>query len=184
LTGKTSLYGGIAMAIAGIQIFQNTYAPFNTSKRVAATPQESAATQTDTVRISQEAKSLQAGSEEKASEQDLPVEAYSLPKWYGELSSDLLMVDTEIGISYAESNSARYDALSGAEKKDLSEYQDKLHTYFQEELRNHGIESSADYYNQIVRDPEKSEEVHQAVKQKLLADTRAMQLMQYFDIAL
>lgn len=185
------------MGITGIEIAQNTYAASifaNTPERVAETPLKPAAPHIDTVRISQEAKNLSmnppdptinahAEIAQESSDQDLPLEAYALPKWYAELHSDLTLLDDEIGIPYAQSRAARYDALSSKEKDDLAEYHGKLHTYFQEGLREHGIESSMDYYAQIVQDPAKSEEVHQAVKQKLQSDARAMQLMEHFGIS-
>ena len=141
------------------------------------------ASQSDVVEISQKAKEL-ARRANGSSETDLPLEAYSLPKWYADLSSDLLLVDTELGVSYPESNRARYDALSRREKRDLAEYQGKLDAYFQESLKEFGIETTLDYYHQIVLDPAKSEEVHQAVKQKLSGDEQAMRLMERFGIAL
>ena len=185
------------MGISGIQAGQHIYealTPTSTSERASETSQKTIATHTDTVQISQEAKNLsvnssaatnnsQAGLAGESSEQKLPVEAYALPDWYSDLLSDLTLLDDEIGISYAQSRAAQYDALSSAEKNDLAEYYDTLHTYFQEELSARGIGSGIDYYNQIILDQETSEEVHQAVKQKLLSDARAMQVMEYFGIS-
>ena len=185
------------MSITGIQAVRNVYeslASANAARCMAETPQNSTSQQTDTAQISQEAKDLaknnsdaaingQAQLAEESSEEDLPLEAYSLPKWYAELSSDLLLLDSEVGIPYSQSRRAKYDALSSREKKDLAEYQDKLHSCFQEELHARGIDDSRDYYEQVVLDPANSEEIHQAVKEKLLDDARAVQLMEYFGIA-
>lgn len=174
------------MSISGIQFIQSIYEQSASSAafaKMAETRQEPASPQSDTVRISQEARNRATNTAgAMASGQDLPLEAYSLPKWYADLSSDLTMVDTEIGIPYSQSRAARYDALSAREKKGLAEYQGTLHRYFREELDARGIESAEDYYNQIVLDPETSEEVHQAVLQKLESDARAVQLMEYFGI--
>jgi hypothetical protein len=175
------------VSISGIQFIQSIYEQSTSSSafaKRAEKPQEPASPQSDTVRISQEAMDRATNTADAtAIGQELPLEAYSLPKWYAGLSSDLTLVDTQIGIPYSESRTARYDALSAREKKDLAEYQGTLHRYFREELDARGIQSAGDYYNQIVLDPETSEEVHQAVLQKLESDARAVQLMEYFGIS-
>lgn len=168
-----------------VQAAQNVYASLAATRAATYTATEdrnSASQPRDTVEISQEAKDLAAGSS-GAGGQDLPLEAYSIPEWYAELMTDYTRVDTEIGVPYLESRAAKYDALSGGEKADLSEYLGKLHEYFQEELRARGIETTEDYYERIVRDQQNSEEVHQAVRQKLMGDERAMHMAEYFGVS-
>ena len=181
------------MAIIKAAAMQNGHvtmpAAFSSNGR-AETPAAAPTSRPDSVEISQDAKELaqksaaaQSGVSEDAA-RDLPLEAYSLPQWYADLSSDLVMVDTELGVPYPESRMARYDALSRQEKEALAEYQGKLHNYFLEGLQEFGIESRADYYRQIVQDPVKNEELHQAVRQKLSGDGQALRLMEYFGIPL
>jgi hypothetical protein len=153
-------------------------------------------TKSDTVKISAQAKELAQNDQEiqnhsghsdfagTISDQNLPLEAFSIPGWYGDLSSDYIMLDTQLGIKYSESNRARYDSLSSSDKSDLSEYQTTLHKYFQEGLQQQGIESPADYYKNIVQNQKASEELHQIIQQSLASDSRAMELMKQFDIPL
>ena len=87
-------------------------------------------------------------------------------------------------MKYFESSSGRYAALSSEEKSDLAEYQSTLHKYFQDGLRQQGIESPADYYKNIVQNQDANDELQQMVRQSLAADPRAMELMTQFGIAL
>ncbi|KIX14473.1 hypothetical protein [Dethiosulfatarculus sandiegensis] len=150
----------------------------------------------DTVQISDEARALIQKSHEEAmtrAESDpqeeeetiLPVEAYSLPGWYADLCSELNMVDTQIGGYYSETRQAAYDALSNQGKKDLAEYNSTLHKYFSQELKNHGIKDASDYYREIVQNQNGvSDQMEQAVKQRLADNPRAMKLMAYFGLSL
>ena len=149
----------------------------------------------DTVEISDKARALLQKSHEEAmaqvdpdpqeEEAQLPLEAYSLPDWYVGLSSELNLVDSQIGVFYYESRRAAYDALSNKEKDDLAEYNSTLHKYFSQELKNHGIEDASDYYREIVQNQNGvSDQVEQAVKQRLADDPRAMELMDYFGLSL
>ncbi len=191
------------MAISSIQSSHQAYSPLPV--QAASGGGVKTASQSgmsgDTVQVSDEARALarQAGAESQtvtgvtpdqtASSQtedyELPLEAYALPDWFMGLTSELNMVDTQIGIKYYESRRARYDALSTKEKDDLAEYNSILHGCFRDELKNHGIENSVDYYREIVQNLNgASDQVEQAVKQRLGADPRAMQLMEYFGLSL
>lgn len=185
------------MSVSGIQSWFNVAYQTVYQQKSSRNYQESyfnSTRKSDTVHISEEAKALsqnsqaeknvQASSANGRTDEDLPLEAYSLPKWYADWVSDYMYVDDEIGISYSDSRLARYDALSPKEKKDLAEYHDTLHKYFQEELANNGVKTSADYYESIILDQKNSEDVHQAMKQRLSEDPRMMELMQYFGISL
>jgi len=179
----------------GIHSSQGRYNSYFTQKNSSlsiASP-NAGATKSDTVQISAQAKELagniqsnhsQVGTSRAVSDQNLPLEAFSLPGWYTDLNSDYVMVDSELGTKYSESNRARYDTLSSKDKNDLSEYQNTLQKHFQEGLQQLGIESPADYYKNIVLNQQGSEELHQVVHQSLAADSRAMELMKQFGITL
>jgi hypothetical protein len=189
---------GTIMYIADVQSAQAAYQTFsiihNRQGEAAAliTPP---APQQDSADISQEAKDLfdsltnkqnneaaKAGPETTG--QELPLKAYSLPGWYADLLPEYCMVDTKLGEPYTESNQARYDSLSTGEKRDLAEYNETLHSYFRQELESRGIDSPADYYENMVQNQEMNQEVEQAVKQSLASDPRAMELMSYFNLSL
>ena len=169
------------MSILGVHSNQgicNPYFAQDESRHCASSPVDRTA-KFDTVRISAQAKELA-----QNGDQNLPLEAFSLPGWYVDMSSDLVELDSQVGIKYSESNRARYDALSSSDKRDLAEYQDTLHKYFQEGLWQQGIESPSDYYKNIVQNQEASEELHQVVRQSIASDSRAMELMDLFNITL
>ena len=178
------------MSSLGIYSSQGIYNPYfaQESSRRSTTSQVENTAKSDTVQISAQAKELaqnaQADTGGTIAEQNLPLEAFSLPGWYGELSSDFVKVDAQLGMKYSESSSGRYAALSSEEKSDLAEYQSTLHKYFQDGLRQQGIESPADYYKNIVQNQDANDELQQMVRQSLAADPRAMELMTQFGIAL
>lgn len=190
------------MAISGIQSGRNAYetilSAYYQQKQAGAQATgesgESGKQDTDTVTLSQKAKELAQsllaaanGSQQSGTaslDGELPLGAYALPNWFMKLNSDLLQVDDQVGIPYSESRSARYDALSSQEKDDLAEYQGTLQSYFQDSLRSQGIVTSQDYYSRIVQNLAQSEEVHQAVREKLMGNPRALQLMGHLGITL
>ena len=185
------------MALSNIQQGRGVYSPSfaHPLPRRSAQLSFAPARQSDTVHFSEKAMELAQKNQEAMdpgkpnadmgiSEKDLPIEAFSLPDWYADLMSDYSRVDDQLGIPYADSRRARYDSLSSTGKKNLSEYNNTLTKYFQEALENAGIRGPVDYYTSIVQNKERSEEVHQAVKQRLGNDSRAMELMRYFGISL
>ncbi len=117
-----------------------------------------------------------------SSEEDLLIEGYAIPGWLSHLFTDYARVDDEIGIRYPQSRAAQYDSLSGKAKANLGEYQGELLKCFQEELKEQGIRSSVDLYQSIILDKEKSEEVHQAVRQRLADDSITSKFMKDFGI--
>ena len=185
------------MAVSGIESSQSIYYQLLDKTGVGAGQNGSAkgVMTLDTVEISDEARALiqkdnvearaKAESTARNQESELPLEAYALPGWYSDLCSELNYVDTRIGLKYSDSRLARYDALSSREKDDLAEYNSTLHRYFTEELKSHGVESPADYYEQIVQNRNGvSDQVEQSVKERLAADPRALELMEYFGLSL
>ncbi|MBI9087856.1 MAG: hypothetical protein JEZ12_01410 [Desulfobacterium sp.] len=186
------------MALSGIPSAQGVYSPHlgqKNTRRPAQTPVIPTTRESDTVSFSGKAKemaqkdqtTMATGEPDTSmglSANDLPLEAFSLPQWYADLFTDYTNLDLKVGQPYAGSNQARYDSLPSKEKNMISEYGDTLTKYFQEELKDAGIRGPVDYYTSIVQNKEKSEEVHQAMKQRLADDPRAMELMQHFGISL
>ena len=146
--------------------------------------------QSDTVQISEKAKAFvqKAQDDTTISEKDkiLPLEAYALPGWMGDFIPQHAIMDTELGQPYLESNSYLTDSLSSVEKDALSEYMQKLFTFYTDASERKGIEGSEDYYNSIVlnQKPGLSEELHQAVYQRLIEDPRMMKLAQRFGVTI
>ncbi|WP_028579884.1 hypothetical protein [Desulfogranum japonicum] len=184
------------MEVSLVQTAKNAYSNLSTKSNSKAFT-ESLANENrkkDSVKISEEAKLLsknnrdnknignQALIDSKA-EQDLPLEAFALPGWYADLSPDYNLVDTEIGISYEDSNLARFEALSNKEKNDLYEYNSTLNGYFQKALQSRNINTSQEYYQSIVKNNEINESVHQEVRQQLINNPRMIELMKQFGIS-
>ncbi len=182
------------MGISAVQSGQGVYSPDfaqKSSKHSSELP-FSRTTETDTVNISEKAKALsqKAQAAKIAAEQpdpateisydDLPLEAFSLPGWFAEWSPDEAVLSFEVGLSLSAPHYARNDSLNSERQDELGEYLDILYECFQEELDNHGIKNSVDYYKSVFLDKEKSEEVHQSMKKRLADDLRAMELMQSF----
>ncbi len=186
------------MSVSTVQPGQGAYSPYSTQQTSNRSIESSfnSTAKADTVHISEKAKEQQTeksatGQLDTATEisyNDLPIEAFSLPEWFAKWIPDECKL--ELGelapISPYDppftSSFTPYKPLNSS--KELTEYVDVLCNYFQETLRDNGIESNLDYYKSIVIDKEKSEEVHQSMKKRLADDTRVMELMQTFDITL
>ena len=97
-----------------------------------------------------------------------------------------VIADTKLGQPYLESNSYLRDSLCSAEKEDLSEYMQNLRTIYMDESERKGIEGLEDYYNSIVLNKKTglSEELRQAVHQRLIEDPRMMKLAQHFGVTI
>lgn len=188
------------MSILGVQSRQDVYSSLFAQKS-STRPIESPfgrTTKSDTVHISEKAKELsqKAQTEKIATGQpdtattisydDLPVEAFAFPGWFSELIPDEAILDDKVGLSLSlpDNRQAHYDSSSGKSMDEIGEYLDTLLKYFQEEVENKGIGDNVDYYTSIVQDEKMSEEVHQAVKNRLFDDPRVMELMQYFGVTL
>ncbi len=116
-------------------------------------------------------------------EEDLPVEAYALPKWAESWISPLTQVSAELGSNSSWTDSRR-EQLSAGEEKELAEYTGIVQEYLSRGLRENGVDSTVEYYTDILLNPEKSEKVHQEVREMLAGDPRAMELMEKFHASL
>ena len=190
------------MAISEIQSGQNVCNNLFASNAAKSQKQQSVGivVEADTVEISYEARARAQQAQVERTQENiaigqsngdaagkvLPVEAYSIPGWMGEFTPRHALADQILGQPYSESNSALRDALSPSEQEDLSEYMHTLHTFYMEEEGGRGINTAEDYYNAIVlnQQPGLSEELHQAVRQRLVESPRMMELMQEFGVTL
>lgn len=118
----------------------------------------------------------------KISYEDLPVEAFAFPEWFSKWIPDEAVLSDQVGLSLSNPDiqqSSNY-SLSGDRIDELGEYVNKLLQYFQEELKNNGIEGDVDYYASVLKNEETSETIHQAVKNHIFDDLRVRELMQSF----
>ena len=184
------------MVISGIQSGQEVYRTLFTREN-SMPPSEPSTVEgkaSDTVQISEEARELarkdQAEKEQEKTaavqDRELPLEAYSIPGWMGDLMPGHVKLDSQLGQSYSDSNAALRDSLSPSDKNDLDEYMDTLYTIYEEESESRGIETAEDYYNAIVlnKDPALGEELQQAVQQRLAENPRMTGLMTQFGVTL
>lgn len=166
------------------------------------------ATEKDSVKISSQGKLSKT-----TSNTNLPLEAFSIPSWMGDyhpeattLSSDInhdfwnfagklesknmsRTDKTELIKNYLDNDPKHQESLAKERftskyESELGEYTSKLGTYFQDSLKENGVESRHDYYEKIVLNNEISEQVHQQVKERLAGDDRMMELMDFFNISL
>ena len=119
----------------------------------------------DTVTISQKAKEL--------SSSNLPIEAFSLPDWFSDYIPKESILSGELGSNNLQTNS---------NNPKLGLYNDKLFSFLREELENSGIENSVDYYQSFLNDNELNEQVHQAVRNRMVEDDQFTELANYFNI--
>lgn len=73
--------------------------------------------------------------------------------------------------------------LTAEELKDQNEYVQMLANVFYEERHNKGGQSIEDYENLTKNNDKLVDEIYQAVKKRLAADSRAIELMKQFDVS-
>lgn len=139
--------------------------PAINSSKISQTKATSTNEAMDIVNISQEAKEL--------SSNNLPVEAFSLPDWLSEYIPKESIVSGELGSNNLQTNS---------NNPKLGLYNDKLLSFLREELQNIGIENSVDYYQSFLNNNELNEQVHQAVRNRMLEDDQFTELANSFNI--
>lgn len=107
-----------------------------------------------------------------ASTGDLKEELMYFPEAYHDLFPDTVIV-CEIGAPTYTG-----PTLTAEQVKDQNEYIDMLSKFYREERNNQGIYSTEDYLNQTKNNDKLSNEIHQAIRNRLAADPHAMELMQ------
>ncbi|HIJ91472.1 MAG: hypothetical protein OEV89_12450 [Desulfobulbaceae bacterium] len=217
------------MAISGIQSGQEVYrTPFaQESSMRPSEPSIVRYTESDTVLISEEAKELAkkdypeknqgkiaTGQMDAAiQDKDLPLEALSLPSWYGnyvpnamtvthsishefwdmvgELTKDNSLSDEDRSQikNYLQNDPIHQVNLAKDEfrrqfKNEISEYMDSIGKYFQESLKENGVNSNSDYYKKVVLDKDNSEKVHQSMQKRIESDPRLLELAEILGIKL
>ncbi|GEM_PF-1328209 len=207
------------MSISGIQSGQNAYEISRTQSSSKATElSASSRAGGDSVTISKEARELSAvaqagkGTEVFNEEGDLPLEAYSMPDWYGEYVPDACILSPEIDYEYWDLVE-EYTAdgfLSDDERSKLGSYLDndpkhqaelekiayrqknrnEIHEYFtlldghfRASLEENGINSSQEYYDSVVKDAAGSEKVRQSMAERIENDPRVLELMDILGVS-
>lgn len=144
----------------------------------------------------------------------LPVEAYALPSWYANYIPDESLLNTKINHEYwalAEELRKDDNYLSDEDKSilqnylrndpmhqemlakekfrqkykdELYEYNTLLNEYFQEALRENGVneDSQEDYYKMVILDKTRSEAIHQTMLNKMDNNPRFHELMEILGI--
>ncbi len=140
-----------------------------------------------TVNISETALELSRNAEAgeistEISDEDLPVEAFAFPEWFSKWIPDEAVLSDQVGLSLSNSDIQQSSNISFSSDRidELGEYVNTLLQYFQEELKNNGIDGAGDYYTSVLKNEERSEAVHQAVKDRISDDLRTKELMQSF----
>jgi hypothetical protein len=145
-------------------------------------------------------------------EENLPVEAYSLPDWYADLTPKQCILNPCINHAYwnqveafgadgtisheeqavlasmRENDTARQTELENEawrweHREELSEYFGLLNGYLREALDENGIEGAAAYYENVVLNPAGSEQVRQSFMDRLNANPRALELMESLGVS-
>lgn len=140
------------------------------------------------------------------SDTQYPLQAYSLPSWFepyipeanrmpteidsdffeyveklrtSGVSSEQLQLKTKQYLDNSPSHQAELQKSAFREQysKELAEYGKALTGYFRQSLEEAGIESTGEYYEQVVLNAETSESVHQIMDNHLRNDPRVMELM-------
>jgi len=153
-----------------------------------ASPSNRAAT-SDSVQISDEAKQLSQSPQMTKSttssldESNLPLEFFAVPKWMLGWTSEQTSQDLTPpkGLPLGLNTSAVIDVEFSPEAK---EYMTKLGEYFHQTLKSQGVTTHLDYYNNVLKDQESSENIRLAMKERLAEDPRMMELMEFFNIDL
>lgn len=137
----------------------------------------------------------------------LPLEAFSLPSWFGDYVPDALVVSPGVdhGFWNMVEGLTQDNSLSNEDRRqiknylhndpnhqsrlakdkfsrqfdaEISEYTNSLHTYYREALEENGVNSPADYYKKVVLDNENSEKIRQSMQGRLESSPRMLELME------
>jgi hypothetical protein len=142
---------------------------------------------------------------------ELPLEAFSVPPWLGDYLPDALVVTPELDYGFWNMvggltqdnhlssedrlqigsylrNSPKHQAVLAKDeftrqfKEEISEYTNSLRTYSREALEENGVTSPADYYKKVVLDQENSEKIHQSMRERIESSPRMIELMEILGI--
>lgn len=178
------------MSLMGIQAAKSAYCPaVGNSHSTRAYKASTYEVGQDKVTISEEAKTkaqeMQAqntGTSKTGEEEDYPLEAYSVPKWFGDVYGGYTEVATELGIGWEEGLTG-YQKLNSSDQRLYDEYACIVDTYWREEMDKAGyFGDRGNYYHNFVQNPANQKEVCESFYQRLENDPRAQELMSYFNI--
>lgn len=129
----------------------------------------------DKVTISEQGKAL--------SNQEVPEELLRMamaPGWY----QDFLPISSKLSTSesYSVGHFARMETYRETFKNELSEYGKIFHETFESTKKEFGINTQNDMYEKVIKNPEFSEALRQAVDQKIAATPKALELMNILGI--
>jgi len=142
---------------------------------------------------------------EATSDEELPLEAYALPKWYtsyvvdsgyiaqvnhgvfafaeklradGEISdADRAAIRNYLTHDPVHQEMLRHESFMHEHKNEISEYNTILDKAFKESLEEIGVNGARDYYESVVLDPAHNESMHQIMEAKLKEQPRFLELM-------
>jgi len=111
-----------------------------------------------------------------------PLEAYSIPGWFADLTGGYTTITARIGDSYEESRTG-YDKLSRSDQKLYDEYHAILDDAFHNGLDMIGVsEDIGKYYNDFVKNADNQQLVRESIYDRLESNPRAVELMDHFGI--
>jgi len=178
---------GISSIQSGRDVYSSYFVQNNLNRSTKSTI--SYTTKSNTVDISVKAQELLQKSQvaeitPETSYEDLPLEAFALPEWFSNWIPDEAILSDEVGLSLSLPNSGTVLTRNSSDNSkridELGEYVGLLLQYFQKELGNKGIEGGTDYYTSVLQNEKESEEIHQAVKNRIADDLRVTELMKSF----
>ena len=113
---------------------------------------------------------------------DYPLEAYSIPGWFVDLTGGYSTVTARIGDSYMDTRTG-YEKLSSGDQDLYDEYSAILDESFHDGLDLIGVSGdTGKYYNDFVKNNDNQRVVREAIYDSLESNPRAVELMRHFGI--
>lgn len=113
---------------------------------------------------------------------NISVQQYAIPEWYAAGLVDTATLPGSPGYSANDtSNSSKIMAADGGVR---NEYFKLIESHFNKIKSANGINTQEDYYNAMIADSAKSENLHQQFKESVSSDTRLTELMQKMGVSL
>ena len=167
------------MSVTGVQSAQIVYGNGSTQKSSPAIDTTtSRKSNTDSVSISDAARDIAKNG------------PYQL--WDGYADKDLMCLPEKfcpyvlepgkLGMKLDPDRSAAYGRLSAGEREDLFEYISAVSKCCHEERNARGIQNQLEFQALIKNDDGLSNDIHQAIRERMLSDPRTVELMEEFGI--
>ena len=111
-----------------------------------------------------------------------PLEAYSIPGWYIDLTGGYTTITAKIGASYEDTRTG-FEKLNGSDQRLYTEYSEILDQAFHDGLDMIGVSGdTGKYYNDFVKNNDNQRLVREAIYDTLESNPRAVELMRHFGI--